>query len=145
MKLHTRTRYGTRSMLDLALNNENGTISNGEIVARQQISRKYLEHLLAALSSAGLVRSVRGAQGGHTLTRPPEQIVLREISDVFEWSGDFVDCTTRLELCNRINACVAHEIWARLYVAFQECCLEAAWRLAIPSGTSLRLGLAWFT
>lgn len=120
MKLSTRTRYGTRAMLELALNYESGMTSSGEISARQEVSRKYLEHLLAALSSAGLVRSVRGAQGGHELTRPPDEIKLQEIYDVFEGRGGFVECTTRPELCDRTNACVTQEIWTRLYAACTE-------------------------
>ena len=73
MKLSTKTRYGARAMLDLALHYEESLVSVRELAAHQQLSRKYLEHLLATLRSAGLVRSVRGAQGGHTLTRPPAQ------------------------------------------------------------------------
>lgn len=129
-------------MPHLALSREGGAISSGEIAAPQQVSPKYPEHLLAALSSAGLVRSIRGAQGGHTLARPPDQIKLWEINDVFAWSGDFVECIARSELCNRINARVTHDIWPRLYAAFQEYCPEAAWRFAIPSGTSFESGLA---
>ncbi len=69
-------------MLDLALNYERGVVSVREIAARQQVSPKYLEHLLASLRSAGLVRTVRGAQGGHTFTRHPAEINLREIYNI---------------------------------------------------------------
>ncbi len=84
MKLGTRTRYSARAMLDLALNYENGSevVPAKEISTRQQVSPKYLEHLLGSLRSAGLARSVRGARGGYTLTRPPDQISLREIYQV---------------------------------------------------------------
>jgi len=72
MKLGTRTRYGTRAMLELPLHYGNGPVSAGEIAARQQLSCKYLEQLLVSLKAAGLVRSVRGTQGGHVLARPPD-------------------------------------------------------------------------
>ena len=85
MKLGTRTRYSARAMLDLALNYENGNevVPAKEISTRQQVSPKYLEHLLGSLRSAGLARSVRGARGGYTLTEPPDQINLREIYHTF--------------------------------------------------------------
>jgi Rrf2 family cysteine metabolism transcriptional repressor len=120
MKLSTRTRYGTRAMLDLALNYENGVVSVKEIATRQQVSRKYLEHLLTSLRSAGLVRTLRGAQGGHTLARRPSQINLRDIHDVFEGTEGFVECTTRLEICDTTDGCVTREIWAEIHAACME-------------------------
>ncbi len=122
MKLGTKTRYSARAMVDLALNYENGNrvVPAKEISTRQQVSRKYLEHLLASLHSAGLVRSVRGAQGGHTLTRPPEEINLREIYHVFEGVEGFVECTTSPELCDRIDGCVTREVWTQMYDACME-------------------------
>ncbi len=122
MKLGTKTRYGARAMVDLALRyeNENGIIPVKEISTHQQVSLKYLEHLLASLRSVGLVRSVRGAKGGHALTRPPEKINLREIYHVFEGTEGFVECTTSPEFCDRVDSCVTREVWARMY----EACME---------------------
>jgi Rrf2 family cysteine metabolism transcriptional repressor len=122
MKLGTKTRYSTRAMLDLALNyeNGNGVVPAGEISTRQQVSPKYLEHLLASLRSAGLVRSVRGAKGGHTLTKPPDEINLREIYHVFEGVEGFVECTASPELCDRVDSCVTREVWAQMYDACME-------------------------
>jgi Rrf2 family protein len=119
MKLGTKTRYSTRAMLDLALNYEDGTrvVSTREIAEHQEVSPKYLESLLAALRSAGLVRSVRGPQGGHGLTRHPAQINLREIYHVFEGTQGFVECTTDPEYCSRTDACATQEIWAQMYEA----------------------------
>jgi Rrf2 family cysteine metabolism transcriptional repressor len=122
MKLGTKTRYSTRAMLDLALHYDGGTrvISTRQIAEHQDISPKYLEHLLAALRSAGLVRSVRGMQGGHTLTRHPADINLREIYHVFEGREAFVRCTTDPEYCSRTDACVTQEIWRQMYEASME-------------------------
>ena len=86
-----------------------------EISSRQQVSLKYLEHLLASLRAAGLVRSVRGAKGGHALARPPAEINLREIYHVFEGKEGFVECTTSPEFCEREDGCVTREVWAQMY------------------------------
>jgi Rrf2 family cysteine metabolism transcriptional repressor len=122
MKLGTKTRYSSRAMLDLALNYDNGSgmVSAREIAEHQELSPKYLESLLAALRAVGLVRSVRGTEGGYTLTRPPAQINLREIYQVFEGTEGFVECTTSLELCDRIDSCVTREVWAQMYHACME-------------------------
>lgn len=122
MKLGTKTRYGARAMVDLALNYQDGNpvVPVKEIGSRQQVSPKYLEQLLASLRAAGLVRSVRGAKGGHTLSRSPGKINLRQIYHVFEGMEGFVECTTSPELCTRSDGCVTREVWAELYDACME-------------------------
>ena len=120
MKLSTKTRYGTRAMLDLALRYNSGPVSAKEIAERQQVSAKYLESLLAVLRNARLVRTVRGAKGGHKLARPPDQITLRETFDVLEGSEGFVRCTTAPQICDRAATCVTQEVWARMYTACME-------------------------
>lgn len=117
MKLSTKARYGTRAMLDLALRYEAGPVSAKEIAESQGVSRKYLESLLTALRNLGLIKSVRGAKGGHVLARPPDQITLREIFDVLEGHGGFVHCTADPQVCERAKTCVTQEVWARMYAA----------------------------
>ena len=64
MKISTKGRYAVRVMLDLALNNNGECIKVKEIAARQGISEKYLEQIIAVLNKAGYVKSVRGAYIG---------------------------------------------------------------------------------
>ena len=120
MKLSTRTRYGTRAMLYLAPSYEKGPISIKEIADHQQLSPKYLETLMATLRAAGLVRSARGAQGGHMLARPPDQITLRQIYTALEGPEKLVDCTADPQVCDRSGTCVTLEVWAQLYDACME-------------------------
>jgi len=117
MKISTKTRYGARAMLELALRFEEGLISTRRIAASQEVSRKYLEHLLALLRSASLVRSVRGAQGGHALTRHPSQINLREVWDALEGPESFVACVACPEVCDSTETCATREMWAQMYAA----------------------------
>lgn len=109
-------------MLELALSYRTGNrvVSIKDIARIQQVSPKYLERLLASLHSAGLVRSVRGAKGGYTLSRPPDRISLREVYHVFEGTEGFVECTTDPEYCRGADNCVTQEIWAQMYDACVE-------------------------
>ncbi len=117
MKLSTKTRYGTRGMFELAMHYNRGPLSLAEIAEREEISPKYLESLLAILHSAGLVHSVRGAQGGYLLARPPAKITLRDIFRVLEGSEPFVPCTDNGQVCRRWADCVAQEVWEQMYDA----------------------------
>ena len=114
MKLSTRTRYGCRAMLELALNYGKGVMSLHEIASRQDISMKYLDQILSPLKTAGLIRSIRGAKGGHVLARDPSTISLGDIVHVLEGSLALSDCVEAPELCPRSEFCITRDIWKDL-------------------------------
>ena len=76
MKLSSRSRYGLRAILDLALEFGKGPVQIKVIAAREDISNKYLEQLMTILKTSGLVRSLRGPKGGYLLSRPPNEVKL---------------------------------------------------------------------
>ena len=76
MKLSTRARYGTRALLDLARHDGEKPVQLKEIAGRQDISLHYLEHIIAPLVGAGIIRSIRGVRGGLRLTRQPKDVKL---------------------------------------------------------------------
>ncbi len=114
MKLSTRGRYGTRALLDLALHWEKGPVLLKDIARRQQISLPYLEHLIAPLIAGGMVRSTRGARGGVSLARPPQEIRLSEVMQLLEGSMAPAECVNNPEACERSESCVTRDIWGEL-------------------------------
>ena len=84
MKLSTRSRYGTRMLLDMAQHYNQGPVQVGDIAKRQGISVKYLEQIIIPLKRAGYVKSARGPKGGHALARRPEEITVGEIVALLE-------------------------------------------------------------
>jgi Rrf2 family protein len=119
MKLSTRARYGTRALLDLAIQGSGEPVSLKDIAKRQQISLQYLEHLMTPLIAAGLVRSVRGPKGGVLLAKPPEKIMLSEIIQLLEGSIAPVDCVDNPKLCPRSGLCVTRDIWDEVKKAME--------------------------
>ncbi|UCH23444.1 MAG: Rrf2 family transcriptional regulator [Deltaproteobacteria bacterium] len=111
MKLSTRSRYGTRLLVDLARYNDQAPIQISEISKRQDISVKYLEQLIRPLKKAGFVTSVRGAKGGHRLAKKPEQIKLGDIVRLFEAHSDLVDCVSSPEKCDLADDCRVRLAW----------------------------------
>ena len=115
MKISTKGRYAVRVMLDLALHNTGECIKVKDIAARQEISEKYLEQIIAALSKAGYVTSVRGAQGGYRLSRSPEQFTVGMILRVTEGSLAPVACLDAgAEVCERCDTCETLGVWKEL-------------------------------
>ena len=86
MRFSTKGRYGLRAMIDLAVYAKAGQVALNSIAERQGISLNYLEQVFSALRKAGLVRSIKGAQGGYMLTKNPEYTTAGEIIRVLEGS-----------------------------------------------------------
>jgi len=120
MKLSTKGRYVTRALLDLACHREAGMVPLKDIARRQGISLHYLEHLIAPLIIAGLVRSLRGPSGGIRLAKAPHEIRLSEVINLVEGSLVLVECVDNPEICPRSRRCVTREIWAELRQAMSK-------------------------
>ncbi|MFC1991383.1 RrF2 family transcriptional regulator [Chloroflexota bacterium] len=114
MKLSTRGQYGSRALLDLALQETEEPIPLRDIAQRQQIPLQYLEHLIAPLIAAGILRSVRGAKGGVLLAKIPEEIKLSEIIQILEGSIAPTECLNNPEICDRSSSCVTRDVWDEL-------------------------------
>jgi Rrf2 family iron-sulfur cluster assembly transcriptional regulator len=111
MKLSTRSRYGTRLMVDMAQHFNEGPIQLGDIAKRQDVSVKYLEQIIIPLKKAHYIESVRGPKGGHFLTKPPEEITLGEIVALLEDGANLVECTEDPTICGRADICPTRLIW----------------------------------
>ena len=103
MKISTKGRYALRLMIDLAQHDAGGFIPLRDISRRQEISAKYLEQIVVQLSRAGFVRSIRGAQGGYQLSRPPAEYTV----------GDILRITERVARSGRVFGERAGRMFAR--------------------------------
>ena len=111
MKITTKARYGSRIMLELAVGYGNGPVAVKDMALRQELSVKYVEHLMASLKNAGLVNAVHGAHGGYVLTRSPGAIKLLEVFEVLDGPLSLVPCAASPEACLRKKACVMRDVW----------------------------------
>jgi Rrf2 family protein len=122
MKITSRGEYGLRALLDLA--QRYGTdvpITSADIAARQQIPEAYLNQLLAALRKVGLVRSVRGPEGGHMMRRSPEQITVAEALVALEGSISPANGLDRPPAPGEpLEAEVLREVWRDVEAAIGE-------------------------
>lgn len=116
MKISTKGHYGVQAMFDLAQHYGEGPISLKSVAKRQDLSEHYLEQLIAVLRKSGLVKSVRGAQGGYVLAREPADIRVGDIVRVLEGPIAPVDCVNLEdpELCQRSEFCVTRNVWEKV-------------------------------
>lgn len=118
MKISTKGRYAVRLMLDLAQNDTGECIKVKDIAARQGISEKYLEQIIAILNKAGYVKSVRGAQGGYRIAKDPQEYTVGMILRLTEGSLSPVACLEEsYGECERCDTCETLDVWKDLHSA----------------------------
>ncbi len=116
MKISTKGRYALRVMIDLAENNNGSYIPLRDIARRQEISEKYLETIIPALTRAGFLEGLRGKGGGYKLTRTPDQYDVASILQLTEGSLAPVACLEgERNTCPRISQCRTLPMWEGFY------------------------------
>ena len=121
MMISTRGRYALRIMADVARFDGETPVSVREIADRQDISGKYMEQIISVLSRAGLLKSVRGAQGGYHLAMPCEQITVGMILRATEGDLAPAECVSHgAQHCGRSDDCPSHAVFAKVYTAINQ-------------------------
>lgn len=111
MKFNTKTRYGLRTMIELAMNSKDKGVFQKEIAERQEISFKYLDQIIAALKASGLIENFEGRMSGYTLSRDPDRISVYDVYKAFESEMVIIDCLKEEGICSRDRNCATREFW----------------------------------
>ena len=111
MRASMKGDYGARALVELAQHYGGGPVQSSVIAGRQSIPEPYLDQLLTSLRRAGLIRSVRGPQGGHALIRDPQQLKLSEAIIALEGSLAPIACLDDPEGCPRTAHCCLLDVW----------------------------------
>lgn len=114
MKLSTRSRYGTRALVELGVRCGDGPVRLEALAERQGIPVRYLAAIVRDLMRAGLIRSVRGAHGGYLLARDPAEVRLVDVVRYLEGSLEPVACLNDPGFCDKREDCVTREVWGKV-------------------------------
>jgi Rrf2 family protein len=120
LKVSTRVRYGTRALVHIASTHPSQAVPVKEIARAQNLSVKYLEHIVSSLKAAGLIRSVRGMQGGYALAKPPRSIRLDEVIRALDGPPVIVECVDNPEACCRHTICPTRDVWVKVRKAVDD-------------------------
>lgn len=103
VKFSKKSRYGLAALIDLAENSANEHISLASIAERNEISSLYLEQVFAGLKRGGIVKSVKGPQGGYKLSKAPKDILISDVILALEGSYHLAE---EEETEKPINRCI---------------------------------------
>jgi Rrf2 family protein len=143
MRISTRSEYGLRALMELGIETR-GALSLRDIATRQNISLDYLEQIMPALKSAGLIQARRGAQGGYQLAKPASEITTLDVLSALEGSLDPMACLSSqppsdqianlddtpkkavadknapvLDTCGASGSCAVQEVWREVKTAME--------------------------
>jgi Rrf2 family protein len=111
MKLSTMGRYGLRILMDIAAHQHEGCVTLQSMADRQELSQKYLWHVITPMKNAGLINVARGAGGGYRLAREAKDISLLDILTAVEGKLCLVPCVHSVSRCKRAQNCAAKKAW----------------------------------
>ncbi|HZK33806.1 MAG TPA: Rrf2 family transcriptional regulator, partial [Bacillota bacterium] len=118
MKISSKGRYGLVAMLDLAIHSKDEHISLNSIAQRQDVSASYLEQVFSTLRKSGLINSLKGAQGGYTLSVSPINIRVGDILRALE--GELIVVDEEQGENSSIQHCIRKNVWERLNTQISE-------------------------
>jgi Rrf2 family protein len=113
LKLSTKGKYALYAMHYLALKSGEGP-QPLKSIAEMGVPEQYLEQLLGNLRRAGLLKTVRGAQGGYELAKAPTDITVGDIIEATEGPISLSDCLSETAHCAKSGSCAARGVWDKL-------------------------------
>jgi len=131
--------YGTRGIIRLARISPHAVTLVSDIADAEGLPESYLAKIFQELAKEGIVRSHRGAKGGFSLARPPEQITLRQIIEAIEGPIALNRCLTLTESCDKLECCSLYPILAKAQQQLLEM-LDTTTLRDLADGAALPLG-----
>nr|WP_300094601.1 Rrf2 family transcriptional regulator [Sedimentibacter sp.] len=111
MKISTKGRYGLRAVMDLCINSNGDYVSLISIAERQDISKNYLEQVFSSLRKSGIVKSVKGSQGGYLLNGKTSEVTIGNILRALE--GD-LSVVKEEQSKSKIEMCIKMNLWDKI-------------------------------
>jgi len=129
MQLSKSSQYAIRILAYMADQKDSQILSATELSEKLEIPYKYLTKLMTDIVKAGLVISVRGRDGGYSFAKPPSEILIENILEIFHDSIQDQQCVLGIGFCNTKCKCALHDQWMEpkllMQKMFRESTLEA--------------------
>jgi Rrf2 family protein len=111
MQVSRKVDYALRAIIYLSMQRDGRPVPVKEIATHRRIPQKFLEKIIADLIRANLVRSHRGAYGGYTLAKTPDDVSFRDVIEAVEGPISLNVCVTGAPDCSVLSSCNMQRIW----------------------------------
>jgi len=110
VELTKGAEYGARGVVYLARQPRDSVVLIGDIAAAEGLPESYLAKIFQVLAKENIVRSHRGAKGGFSLARAPQEITFREIVEAIDGPIALCHCLSPGRVCDKMEACALYPI-----------------------------------
>jgi Rrf2 family protein len=111
MQITRQADYAIRAVLHISKLDRNQRAATSQIAKEQNIPPSFLAKIISQLSIAGLLQTSRGARGGVTLARLPEEISLLDVVESIDGPIALNECVTDIKACSYGEECPLRPIW----------------------------------
>ncbi|MCL6707154.1 Rrf2 family transcriptional regulator [Pseudomonas sp. R2.Fl] len=100
--LTKKGKYGLKALVDLARLAPGETAFVTEIATRNNIPKKFLDTILLELRNTGILRSKKGPNGGYSLSKPADEIMIGQVIRALDGPLAPIRCASRtaFEACD---------------------------------------------
>jgi len=137
MKLSKSSQYAIRILSYMATNQETKLLNATDVTQTLLIPYKFLTKIMTDLVKANIITSIRGREGGYTFAKPPSEIIINEILDLF---GDDIkdeECVLGIGFCNNVCKCALHDQWMEPKLLIQKMFRESTLEKIATQGSKI--------
>jgi len=137
MQLSKSSQYAIRILTYMTKYQGSQLLKATDLSEALNIPYKFLTKIMTEIVKSGLVISTRGREGGYSFAKPPSEIIISEILDIFHDSIKDEQCVLGIGFCDGVCKCALHDQWMEPKLLMQKMFRESTLETIAQQGSKI--------